>query len=179
MALNSLTSTLGISLGWNASNTLAGSDYQPIRNNTTINKSLSFGNTVGTAAALQANEVYSAITTLSGLATGGVNLSSLVNVLSTSGVNLASIRVLAIRVLSATDDSAYGNSNAGVVVVGSGGSAFTGFFEGTQKAQCGGVLLFSTGIATGGIAVTGGTRINLHNTSTATAGVQISALGNS
>jgi hypothetical protein len=198
-AISSLTATITAAIGWNASNTLTGSDYAPNSNNSTPKKQLSLGTAAANAAAGGADELYSAITSLAGSASASIDLTSITDILATAGVSLARVKGIMIRLLSVIDDTTIGTAasainidntvaNALSATTNSGwfnnaneGTATGGAGDATGSKFCipnGGVLLFATPSA-GGV-VTSGTKkiIKLTNLDAAViAKVQVTVLG--
>ncbi len=168
MALDSLASTLIVQFGWTAQKNITGSDYTPNANSTTIKKSIANGTGAANAAVGGSDELYSAIVSLSSSASASTDLTSIADILATSGVSLARVKAIVIRVLSATDDSVIGTAAAGVSIDNTITNALSsqsnsGWFSNAAEGAAngsrftvpnGGVLAFGT-VAAAGILVDG------------------------
>ncbi len=163
MAISSLAATVAASIGWTAANTLTGSDYSQNQNATTLRKQLNLGTSAANAAVGGADELYSAITSLAFGASASIDLTALVDILQTSGVSLARVKAIMIRVLSATDDTTIGTAATPLLIdntvtnaLSSQSSAgwFANAAEGAANGSrfhiaTGGALLWMTPSATG------------------------------
>jgi len=162
MAMSSLAVTVTAGISVVASNTLTGSDYGANSNSTNIKKNLSIGTAAANAAAGGSDELYSAITSLAASASASIDLTSITDLLQTSGVSLARVKAIMIRVLSTTDDSSIGTAASSVKVDGSVTNGLvsqsgTGWLFNSSslfEIPNGGVLLFATPTA-GGVLVDG------------------------
>lgn len=121
MALDSLTSTLKIQLNWTAEDNLTGDDYSPVQNTGTINHQSSVGTSAANAAAGGGNELISFIQTVASSSSATIDLTSLTNILQATGISLARVKGIVIRLLSTTDDETNGTA-ATYITVGNNGS---------------------------------------------------------
>jgi hypothetical protein len=116
MGINSLAFTNNISTQWTAANNVTGSDYSPTTNPSTISKKITLGTTVANSAAGGADELYSAITTVTTSNTATLNLQNITDIMNTSGVTLARAKYIKVRNLSLTDDPTYGGGASSITV---------------------------------------------------------------
>ena len=116
MALDSLAATFKLQLGWTAQKNITGSDYSPNQNSTTISKSGTIGTTAANNAAGGGDELYSAVTSLAGSASASIDLTAVADILNQSGISLARVKAIVLRVLSTTDDAVIGTAAVGVAI---------------------------------------------------------------
>lgn len=121
MALDSLSSTLKIQLNWTAEDNLTGDDYSPVQNTGTITHQSSVGTSAANNAAGGGNELISWIQSISASSSATIDLTSLTNILQASGISLARVKGIVIRLLSTTDDETNGTA-ATYVTVGNNSS---------------------------------------------------------
>jgi hypothetical protein len=146
-----------VQLGWTASNNITGSDYSPSQNASTIKKSLSVGTAVADASAGGGDELVSFVQTVGASASVSVDLTTLTDIMQSTGVSLARVKGVVIRLLSATDDTVVGTAASSVTIDGTVANgwtsqAFSGWFgNATSKMDVpnGGVLAFGTPSAAG------------------------------
>lgn len=120
-ALNTLSSSIKVSITASAALAAVGSDYQPLARSLSINKTVGpFSTANANAASLGANEIYSAITTVTASGNSTVNLQSLVDFVDQSGITLVRVKGFIIRLLSQADDSTTGTQASSVTINGAG-----------------------------------------------------------
>jgi hypothetical protein len=146
MALDSLTATLTAQLGWTAQKNVVGSDYSANVNASTIKKSLAVGTSAANAAVGGADELYSAVTSLTASASASIDLTAIADILNQAGISLARVKGILIRVLSATDDNVIGTAAVGVVIDGTVTNALSsqsnsGWFSNAAEGAAGGSKL--------------------------------------
>jgi hypothetical protein len=199
-ALDSLTATVTAGVQWNAAKSITGSDYAQNTNSTTLLKRLSIGTAAANAAAGGSDELYSAITSLGSTASSSIDLTSIADILATSGVSLARVKAIMIRLLSTTDDTSIGTAATAINIDSTVANSFSsqtskGWFnnanEGTATGGAGdatgskfcvpngGVLLFATPSAGGVVVDSTHKVIKLTNIDTVTAKVQVTIIGGS
>lgn len=163
MALDSLTSNLLVQLGWNATKNVVGSDYTPNTNQSTVKKALSIGTAVADAAAGGGDELVSFVQTIAASGSASIDLTSLTDILGATGVSLARVKAIVIRLLSATDDTTIGTAAASVTIDNTVTNALSsqsnsGWFSNAAEGAAngskfaipnGGVLAFGTPAAAG------------------------------
>ncbi len=188
MALSSLTFSTNISTQWTAANNITGSDYSPTTNPTTFAKKISLGTTVANSASGGSDEIYSAITTVTTSNTATLNLQSITDIMSTTGVTLIRAKSILIRNLSTTDDPVSGGGASSITVgtsVANGlqSSGGKGWFSNPASAFdiANGDLLYWGTTGTTGVSIT--TTNNLikitNNDAVNNAKVQITVAGGS
>lgn len=201
-ALSSLTATVLAGVQWTAAKSITGSDYAQNTNSTNLRKTLSIGTSAANAAAGGSDELYSAVTSLSASSSSSIDLTSIANILATSGVSLARVKAIMIRLLSTTDDSSIGTAATAINIDNtvsnalSAQSSLGGWFnnanEGTATGGAGdatgskfliangAVLLYATPVAAGILVDSTHKVIKLTNLDGAvTAKVQVTVIGGS
>ncbi len=116
--LSGLTYSETITAGWQATNNITGTDYQPIGNPTTISKRIAVSNGIPNAVAGGANELYSAISVITPSNSVSIDLTAITDILATANTNLARVKGIFVRLLSTTDDSVNGTACSGVYIDG-------------------------------------------------------------
>ena len=188
MGMSSLVVKQTVLFSIQAANQPLGSDYQSTGNNTTISKIVQNGTSAANAAAGGSDEVYSAITSIPAASSVTLTLNSLTDFLGTTAVNLARIKNILIRLLSAVDDSVFpGTAASSVTIDGTVASAFlstsgSGWLtNATSKFDIanGAFVCYGTPSA-GGITTAGKTALKItNNDGTLAAAVQVSLGGGS
>lgn len=162
-AISSLSATFTGSITWNAANSLTGSEYSQNTNSTNLRKAMTGGTSVANAVAGGGDELYSAVTSLAFGASASIDLTSLTDILQTSGVSLARVKWIMIRVLSTTDDSSIGTAATPLLIDNTVTNALSsqssaGWFANAAEGAAngsrfhvpnGGILLFGTPSAAG------------------------------
>jgi hypothetical protein len=187
VAMDVLSVRLATTLTVTAQKNITGSDYSPITNGTTINKLIAMGTTAANAVAGGGDEFYSAISSIGPSSSVTVSLAAFTDFLNQASALLTRVKLLMLRLLSATDDATLGTAASSVTVDGTVASAFlsaagSGWLtNATSKIDCpnGGILLFGTPSAAG-VLTAGASAIKLTNNDGAlTAKAQLSVAGGS
>lgn len=160
MALDSLAAALTVGLNWTAQKDITGSDYQPLTNATNISKKSTLGTSANNNALGGANELASFVQSISASSSATIDLTSLTNILQATGVSLARVKAVVIRLLSATDDSVIGTAASSITIgnnasndwTSQSGTGWLGTATSTFVIPNGGVLAFATANA-GGVLV--------------------------
>jgi hypothetical protein len=116
MALDSLTFKATVGLSITAQKNITGSDYSPIQNTSTITKAVNLGTSSGNATAGGADECASFIQSIAASGSASIDLTSLTDFLAATGVSLARVKSITIRLLSAADDSAVGTAAGSITI---------------------------------------------------------------
>lgn len=188
MALDSLSVSVLAQIGWTAQKNVTGSDYSPNSNSSTIKKSLSIGTSAANSAAGGSDELYSAVTSLAGAASASIDLTSISDILAISGVLLARVKCILMRVLSVADDAAIGTAASGALLDGTvangllsqAGSGWLKAATSTADIINGGFLMYGTPAGAGVLVDATHKVIKVTNNDGAvTAKVQITVVGGS
>lgn len=163
MAIDNLTASLTAAATWTAQKNQTGTDYPPLGSSGTISKKLTMGTAAVNNTAGGADEFVSFLQTLLNSASASIDLTNLTDIVQASGISLARVKGIMIRLLSTTDDATYGTASNSVLVDGTVTNALssqsnTGWFgnagEGTANGSRvvipnGGFLAFGTPAALG------------------------------
>lgn len=187
-ALDSLSATITASIGWQATKNITGSDYSSNQNNSTIRKTMTIGTTVANAVAGGGDELYSAVTSLAPSASLSLDLTSFADILSQSGISLARVKAILIRVLSTTDDSVIGTAATPCMIdctvanalLSQSGSGWFKAATSTFDIPNGGFIMFGTPAAAG-VLIDGTHKVVkvTCNDGSLTAKLQVTAIGGS
>lgn len=197
MALSTLTSTFGPSVSWTASKTITGSDYAALANTSSILKpSMAVGTAAANNAANGGDELTSSITSVSASSSASIDLTSLTDILQSSGVSLARVKAILIRLLSTTDDPTNGTAASSVTIDNTTSNSLSaqshsGWFDNGSEGAAGGskftipnggFLMFGVGVTNAAGVLVDSTHkiIAVHNNDAGvTAKVQVTLLGGS
>jgi len=157
MSISALTAFTNSQVNWSAAENLTGSNYPPLSNAGNFAKQISITNTIANASAGGGDVFASFLLIISSSSSSNVDLTSITNILQQTGVTLARVKSIVIRLLSTTDDPVNGTA-ASSIIVGNNGSndwisqAGAGWFT-TAGSELtipnGGVVLFGTPSAAG------------------------------
>jgi hypothetical protein len=123
-ALSSLTSSLLMQMGWTATKTITGDNYSPNSNSTTLKKSFATGTSAANAAVGGGDELCSSITSIAASGTATIDLTSMTEITGATGISLARLKGILIRLLSVVDDATNGTACNGITF---GNAATNGF----------------------------------------------------
>ena len=115
-AIGTLTFTSSVTTTFNGQNGITGSDYSPIGSASTISKRVSISTAAADAAVGGGDIVYSAITSISASSNASIDLTSVTDVMGTTGQTFVRVKSIRIRLLSATDDSVVGTAASSVTL---------------------------------------------------------------
>lgn len=125
MALDSLTASLEVKLGFNAKKNVTGSDYGTIGMNANLTQKETYSSATANAAAGGANELISFVQSISASSSATIDFTSLTNILAATGVSLARIKGVLIRLLSVAQDSVVGTTCTSVTVGNAASNTWT------------------------------------------------------
>lgn len=161
--LDSLTATLKISLSATPQKNSTGADYQPLTTPVSISKTETVGTSNANGAVGGCDELISKVYSINASSSITIDLTSLTDILLQTGVSLARVKGIMIRLLSATDDTVIPGTAAAYITVGNNGAndfvsqSGTGWLNGASSAfdiPNGGALAFLCPNA-GGVIVDG------------------------
>lgn len=183
MAIGTLDGHLKMELQISAQQSLTGTDYSPLSNNSTITKKADFGTDAANAAAEGADQVISFVQSVAAGGNTTIDLQAVTNILQQSAQSFTRIKQLLFRLLSVADDATNG-TNASSVSIGNGGANGTSLFMGnsaqTFTIPNGGAVGY-LGNQTAGLGVNATTKdlFILNNDGAVIAKVQVSVVGGS
>jgi hypothetical protein len=120
MALDSLTSTLTITMQWTAAKNLVGVDYSPISNGSQVSKRSSVGTNANSNTNTGGNELVSFIQSIANSGSATFDLTNMTDILNQANTNLARVKGIEIRLLSTADDATNGTACTYITVGANG-----------------------------------------------------------
>src|SRR5262245_33557169 len=160
MAFDAFTGTLTVNAGWNASKNVSGLTNP---NNNTNNNVKQMAFSLGAAVAGGVNELYTTLLSIAGGGNASIDLTAITDILGATGISLARVKAIVIRLLSTADDATLGTAASSITIdntvanalssqAGSGwfGNAAEGAANGSKfTIPNGGFLAFGTPGANG------------------------------
>jgi hypothetical protein len=148
-----LQATPKVTLSWTAQNNLTGTDYQPLTNQGSISKQITYTQAVSNSALTGADLMASYIVTVSAGSATTIDLTAITDMLQRSSQTFARVKAMLVRLLNVADDSTNGTACTSVTV-GHSGQAVTNLFPFNTTAGSGlTVAVTVTGDAITGVSI--------------------------